>query len=108
MGSALVILNNSGESVSTLFIFFTISLLSKYITSVFSNSPTYKICPINLLIIRLHHPQDGVTNPEYKLLRFIQLTIFYKEKKALAFNQDRCCHLFMVDPLPFLGESYQT
>ncbi len=45
-------------------------------------------------IIRLHHPLDGVTNPEYKLLRFKQLTKFFcKEKKALAFNQDRCCHL---------------
>jgi hypothetical protein len=43
--------------------------------------------------IGLHHPLDGVTNPEYKLLCFIQLTIFCKEKKALAFIQDRCCHL---------------
>jgi hypothetical protein len=43
--------------------------------------------------IGLHHPLDGVTNPEYKLLRFIQLTNFLQEKKALAFNRDRCCHL---------------
>jgi hypothetical protein len=26
--------------------------------------------------IGLHHPLDGVTNPEYKLLHFIQLTNF--------------------------------
>jgi hypothetical protein len=46
------------------------------------------------LQIGLHHPLDGITNPEYKLLRFIQLTNFFcKEKKALAFNLDRCCHL---------------
>jgi hypothetical protein len=35
--------------------------------------------------IGLHHPLDGVTNPEYKLFCFIQLTKFFcKEKKALA------------------------
>ncbi len=45
-------------------------------------------------INRLHHPLDAVNNPEYKLLRFIQLTKFFcKEKKALAFNWDRCCPL---------------
>jgi hypothetical protein len=45
-------------------------------------------------LIGLHHPLDGITNPEYTLLRFIQLTKFFcKEKKALAFNRDRCCHL---------------
>jgi hypothetical protein len=45
-------------------------------------------------IIGLHHPLDGVTNPEYKWLPFIQLTkCFCKEKNALAFNRDRCCHL---------------
>jgi hypothetical protein len=44
--------------------------------------------------IGLHHPLDGVTSPEYKLLHFIQLPKFFcKEKKALAFNWDRCCHL---------------
>jgi hypothetical protein len=44
--------------------------------------------------IGLHHSLDGVTNPEYKLLHFIQLTKFLgKEEKALAFNRDRCCHL---------------
>ena len=42
----------------------------------------------------LHHPLDGVTNYEYKLLCFIQLTNFFcKKKRALAFNRDRCCHL---------------
>ncbi len=44
-------------------------------------------------VIGLHHPLDGVTNPEYKLLHFIQLTFFCKKKRALAFNWDRCCHL---------------
>ncbi len=43
--------------------------------------------------IGLHHPLDGVTNPKYKLLHFIHLTIFCKKKRALAFNQDRCCDL---------------
>jgi hypothetical protein len=45
------------------------------------------------MTIGLHHPLDGVTNPEYKLLHFIQITIFCKEKKALPFNRDGCCHL---------------
>ncbi len=39
------------------------------------------------------HSLDGVTNPKYKLLHFIQLTIFFKKKRALAFNRNRCCHL---------------
>jgi hypothetical protein len=44
--------------------------------------------------IGLHHSLDGVTNPEYKLLHFIQRTNFFgKGEKALAFNQDRCFHL---------------
>ncbi len=44
--------------------------------------------------IGLHHPLDGITNPKYKLLHFIQLTKFYFEnKRALAFNREWCCHL---------------
>ncbi len=31
--------------------------------------------------IGLHHPLDGVTNPEYKLLRFIQLTNFFAKRR---------------------------
>jgi hypothetical protein len=33
----------------------------------------------------LHHPLDGVTNPNYKLLRFIQLTIFLKKEEGTSF-----------------------
>ncbi len=36
--------------------------------------------------IGLNHPLDGVTNTKFKLLCFL-ITIFCKEKKALAFNQ---------------------
>jgi hypothetical protein len=43
--------------------------------------------------IGLYHPLDGVTNPRYTLLCFLTTNFFYKEKKALAFNWDRCCHL---------------
>jgi hypothetical protein len=46
-----------------------------------------------VLPIGLHHPLDAITNPKYKLLMFIQLTISCKKKSALAFNRDRCCHL---------------
>ncbi len=30
--------------------------------------------------IGLHHPLDGVTKPEYKLLHFIQLIFFQREE----------------------------
>ncbi len=43
------------------------------------------------------HPLDGITNPKYKLLCFLIAIIFYKDSLALAFNQDRCCHLAFVD-----------
>ncbi len=43
--------------------------------------------------IGLYHPLDGVGNPKYKLLHFLTTKLFCKEKKALAFNRDRCCHL---------------
>jgi hypothetical protein len=35
--------------------------------------------------IGLHHPLDGVTNPKYKLLHFIQITFFLKKKRAEDF-----------------------
>ncbi len=41
--------------------------------------------------IGLYHPLDGVTNPKFTLLCF--LAFFWKEKKAPAYNWDRCCHL---------------
>jgi hypothetical protein len=51
------------------------------------------LTPEKLSLIGLHHPLDGVTSPEYKLLHFIHLTKFFcKEKKAKTFNWDRCCH----------------
>jgi hypothetical protein len=43
----------------------------------------------------LDHPLDGITNPKYKLLHFLTTKVFCKEKKALAFNRDRCCHLVL-------------
>jgi hypothetical protein len=39
----------------------------------------------------IYRTTDGVTNPKYKLLRFLT-TIFCQELKVVAFNQDRCCH----------------
>jgi len=47
-----------------------------------------------LKLIGLCQPLDGVTNPKYKLKCFITTNIFFfEEKKALAFNRDRCRHL---------------
>jgi hypothetical protein len=48
---------------------------------------------VKLVIIGLYHPLDGVTNPKYKLLYSFTTNFFRKEKKALPFNGDRCCHL---------------
>jgi hypothetical protein len=42
-------------------------------------------------LIWVYNPVNGVSNPKYKLLCF--LTNFCEEKKALAFNRDRFCHL---------------
>jgi hypothetical protein len=43
--------------------------------------------------IRLYRTLECVTNPKYKFLHFLITIIFYKDKRALAFNQDSCCHL---------------
>ncbi len=57
-------------------------------------SQVFYHCATGVWSIGLHHPLDGVTNPEYKLLHFIQPSKFFcKEDKALAFNWDRCCNL---------------
>jgi hypothetical protein len=53
--------------------------------------------------MRLCHPPDGSSSPEYKLLCFITTKQICKEKNALAFNWDRCCQpraLFTVDSIP--------
>jgi hypothetical protein len=56
--------------------------------------------PIGLM--RLCHPPDGSTSPKYKLLCFITTKKFCKEKNALAFNRDRCCHLVLcLQLIPF-------
>jgi hypothetical protein len=41
----------------------------------------------------LYHPLGGISNPKYKLLHFLKTIYFYKDKKVLAFNWDRCCNL---------------
>ncbi len=43
----------------------------------------------------LDNPLDGITIPKYKLLHFFTTKKNCKEKKALALNQDRCCHLVL-------------
>ncbi len=45
--------------------------------------------------MRLCHPPDGSTSPKYKLVCFIKTKKICKEKNALAFNRDRCCHLVL-------------
>jgi len=48
-----------------------------------------------ICLMRLCQPPDGSTGPKYKLLCFITTNFFCKEKTALAFNRDRCCHLVL-------------
>ncbi len=58
----------------------------------------------DMKLIGLHHPLDGLTNPEYKLLRFIQLTIFLQREEGTSFLLGEVLPpnaLFTVDPLPF-------
>ncbi len=43
----------------------------------------------------LYDPIDGVTNLKYVLMCFLTTIFFYKEKKALGFKWDRCCHLVL-------------
>ncbi len=51
-----------------------------------------QILALKTHLIGLYYTLDDITNPNYKLLHFLT-TIFCKEKKALAFNRDRCYHL---------------
>jgi len=41
----------------------------------------------------LYHPLDANTNLKYKLLGFLTPNKKNSNRKALAFNRDRCCHL---------------
>ncbi len=41
----------------------------------------------------LYHPPDGIPNLEYKLLYFLTPNKKNSKRKALTFNQDKCCHL---------------
>jgi hypothetical protein len=43
----------------------------------------------------MHHPLDGITNHKYKMLHFLTTKFFCNDKKTLAFNRDRCCHLVL-------------
>ncbi len=67
--------------------------------------------PVTLIINGALSPTRSPTNPKYKLLFFSANIFFYKEKKALAFNRDRCCILVLClansFPLPgsLIGES---
>ncbi len=84
------------------FSFLAFLLCSKYIFVQWNQS--FFCCKLNLmaLLMRLCHPPDGSTSPKYKLLCFITTKIFCKEKNALAFNLDRCCHLVLcLQLIPF-------
>ncbi len=56
-----------------------------------------------IFVIGLYCPPDGITNPKYKLSHFLTTKLFCKEKKAIAFNRNRCflsSALFTADSLP--------
>ncbi len=60
-------------------------------SSVNDASSSVNYAPIS--VIGFHRPLDGLTNLKYKLLCFLTPNKKFSERKALAFNQDRCCHL---------------
>jgi hypothetical protein len=48
------------------------------------------------LAMRLHHSQDGSTYSGYKGMCFVYISqCFHEEQNALAFNQDKWCHLVL-------------
>jgi hypothetical protein len=49
-----------------------------------------------MLQIGLYRPLDGITNHKYKLMHFLTAKyVFCNDKKTLAFNRDKCCHLLL-------------
>ncbi len=49
-----------------------------------------------MLLIGLYHSLEGaVPIPSISCCVSKQLTFFYKQKKALAFDWERCCHLVL-------------
>ncbi len=49
---------------------------------------TLKRCHRQADSVGLHHLLDGVTNPEYKLLHFIQLTKFFSNEAKAVYLTD--------------------
>ncbi len=54
-------------------------------TTLINKLSLLKCLPFLPLLIGLHHPLDGVTNTEYKLMCFIQLTIFLQREEGTNF-----------------------
>ncbi len=81
--------------------FTTVNLLQKNIFLPMVDLP--RLCKI-----RLCHPPDGSTSPKYKLLCFITTKKICKEKNALAFNRDRCCHLVLCLRLILIHSKFTT
>ncbi len=95
--------DNDLRSIINLRSYDTLSTLTRYLPLKALVLPSILIRPLSLctqafqlgILMRLCHPPDGSTSPKYKLLCFITAKINCKEKNALAFNQDRCCHLVL-------------
>jgi len=52
-----------------------------------SGKKVFGLTSVQILhLIGLHYPLDGVTNPEYKLLHFIQLTNFLQREEGSSFK----------------------
>jgi hypothetical protein len=82
----------------TAVVFDQISLWSKVFVPLRYGSPQ----DFNIDYKGLYHPLDGATKPKYKLLCLLTTKKIGKEKKALAFNWNRCCHLVLcLQLIPF-------
>ncbi len=72
----------------------TVVMLNVVMMNVVMLNVVAPVCEYQPSPIGLYHPLHGIINPKYKFLCFLTTNIF-NEKKALAFNQDRCCHLVL-------------
>ncbi len=64
---------------------------------------------LGVISIGLYHPLDGTTNHKYKLMHFLTTKYFFcNDKKTLAFNRDRCCHLALCLQLILLTYRIKT
>ncbi len=75
----------------------------------YNGATTFNVMTLSILGCSTVIGLDGVTNAKYKLLRFIQLTIFLQKEEGTSLLPGLVLQsntLFMADPLPFCTFSH--